>query len=189
MSYNLRRPIFATAIMAILVLTSLPGRTMAAVDRYWRGLASPNWSASFSWFGSGGYNALPNDGTGLVHFDSNGHLQPTSNVDLPWSIDGIEFAADAPAYTLTGSTLTIGADGIDDSSSVQHTINSDIVVGADQGWSHTNLVLAGDVSIADHYFYLAFSSITIPATGSMHFTGTGFFDQEFGTIDIDGRLD
>jgi hypothetical protein len=94
------------------------------------GGADNNWSTSQNWSPLG---APVNDGTANVILA--GNIRLTSNIDTPWSINSLTFNNTAGAFTLGGSTLTIGAGGVVNLSGSAQTLNISVVLGADQTWN------------------------------------------------------
>ncbi len=61
-------------------------------------------------------------------------VRVTTNVDYARAIKGIKYEFGARLYSISGSRLTIGADGISNWSNESQVINTDIKLSADQRW-------------------------------------------------------
>ena len=90
MNDNYPRRIAFALVVATLLLTSAPRVARAVVDRYWVGNVPAAWSGAFNWKDSGAaFTTMPNDGTARAIFNAPGAVSQTSNIDVPWSIDGL----------------------------------------------------------------------------------------------------
>lgn len=93
------------------------------------GGANNNWTTANNW----NPNGVPvNNGTATVIFG--GKLRLTPVVDTPYSISGLGFFNDAGAFSISGSTLTIGSGGIDSIDNSLQTLSMPIVLAANQTW-------------------------------------------------------
>jgi autotransporter-associated beta strand protein len=94
-------PVYWRWVCAFVV--SLGCAIIASAQTWIGGGADSNWSTAANW--SGGL--IPaNDGTADVLMLGPGNLN--SIVDVPWSLHSLSFANNAPAFSLSGSDLTIG---------------------------------------------------------------------------------
>jgi hypothetical protein len=133
-----RTPYFLAAVVLFLTVWPAPAQT-------WNGGgADNNWSTSQNWSPLG---APANDGT--ANLIMAGAIRLTSNIDTPWSINTLTFNNSAGAFTIGGSTLTIGAGGITNQSGSTQTLNVPVVLGADQAWS-TGLSVNGPINTNGH---------------------------------------
>ncbi len=114
-------------LLAHLFLSSL-----AASAQTWSGLGpNGNWSNASNWTGG-----VPvNDGTASLTFGAGENLAP--NVNVPWSINSILFTTNASPYTMTGSSLTLGAGGLTNQDSDTQAFGNAVDLSATQSWNAT----------------------------------------------------
>jgi autotransporter-associated beta strand protein len=149
---------------------------------FWTGANTANWSDSNSWLS----NMVPNSGSDCVftHFTA-GNQNMT--VDQAMAVNSLAFQDGGP-YTISGNPLTIGGNGIDTvSSAVNTTINSPVVLGADQNWKIAqNLVLAvnGPVSGAGKLTLTWLGTVQLTATNTCGGTTT----ISNGTLQVTGSM-
>ncbi len=147
-------------VAALAAAVPAPGATVT-----WVGLGLNNdWSTILNWSGS----LVPaNDGTAMVEFGGTVRLSP--NISSSWSIDSLTFVSGAGAFTLGGSSLTVGLGGITNSSSNLQTISAPVVVGAAQTWDtgSAGLTVSGIVSGS--------ANLTKAGTGTLFLSGANTF--------------
>jgi hypothetical protein len=116
------------------------------------------WSTGANWVAA---HSPANNGAVTVQFAGSTRLSPI--VDYSWSIAGLAFNSGASAFTLDGSTLTIGSGGITNNSTNLQTVNNSVTLGAAQTLS----AAAGDLTVG----------------------GSGSVDNKGFTLTVDAALD
>jgi hypothetical protein len=130
-------------VSAVLILF---GCAAAASAQTWiGGGADSNWSTAGNW--SGGI-VPTNNGTADVMMVGPGNLN--SIVDAPWNIHSLSFADGAPAFSVSGSNLTIGE--IHNPASASQSISNNLFANAslllDSGGSSRTRI-SGNISAAN----------------------------------------
>ena len=97
------------------------------------GGANDNFSTPANWNPNG---APVNDGTADLQFSGTTRLTPVA--EAAYSVNLIFFSTNAGAFTLSGGALTVGEDGIFQTSSNAQTINNSVTAGVSQTWSFGN---------------------------------------------------
>ncbi len=111
---------------------------------YWTGDISSSWNTNTAgntnWAtsaaGTTDTHAIPGAGSD-VYFAATGAANFTNTLGQDFSINSLNFISGSASYTINGNTLTLAA-GINDASANAQTINSAIVLGADQTWANTS---------------------------------------------------
>lgn len=164
-----------------------------------------NWSTGANWVGLFAQIPPPDNGTADVKFPAASKL--TSNVDMTWYIQSLEFTGGP--YDLTGSQLTIGAGGITNNASATQEIFNNVVLSDHQTFNNTAQLLLFRGEISTGRIGLGGTDLTVTGAGSTAFrdivrgnisitkTGTGIlsFDNSIGpntytgsTTILDGTL-
>lgn len=184
-----RLPAFVFGIGAFLGALWFP--TAVGYAQAWTGGgADSNFSTAANWSPV----ATPvNDGSADLVFSGSTKLSP--NVDAAWSVDSIAFSSTAGNFSIGGSPLTIGTEGITDNASkvgnppsMEAIDISTIQLSASQTWEVTNS--------SSELFIGAFASnipnngntVTIAGTGEVIVDGTisgsGGITVDSGAIDM-----
>jgi autotransporter-associated beta strand protein len=188
---------FLLSLGAVAVMLGAIASTNRGVAQTWTGSGTTsNWSDPGNWTPSG----IPaNDGSANVTFDGSKSLAPT--IDTAWSVNSVSFAATSSSFVIGGSTLTIGMGGITDNqpntptSRLSETINTPIVLAADQTWSVvpiSGFLYAGtrgsSIPNNGHTLTIAGNGQILPLAG---ITGTGGITVNSGIFDAywsDGQM-
>src|SRR5471030_953962 len=101
------------------------------------GGTNSNWSNATNW---AGVIAPANNGTAAIVLAGTTRLSP--NVDSAWDINSLTFSNNAGVFVLGGSTLTIRAGGVTNSSANGQIINNAITLASNQTWIATSGTLA-----------------------------------------------
>ena len=149
---------------------------------FWTGAGSANWTDGNSWLS----NMAPNAGSYVVftHFTT-GNQNTTLHQNM--AVNSVAFQDGGP-YSISGNTLTIETHGIDTvSSSVNTTINSAIVLGANQNWKIAqNLVLAVNGPVSGP------GNLTLTWLGTVALAGantcSGVTTISNGTLQVTGSM-
>jgi autotransporter-associated beta strand protein len=128
------------SLVALVVGASFLSESLAS-DHTWRGYLSTtnrNWGTAANWSPNG---TPPSDlaNTNII-FEAGGLPSSPANIrdstlNVPWSVHSMSFSNNADSYVVNGSTLTIGAGGINHSSGSVQTFANPVVLGADQTWT------------------------------------------------------
>lgn len=132
-------------IFAALILQPIAALHSASAQSIWNGNGTNNnWSTPANW-ASG--TTPSNTGNQTVTFAGSVRLSPVT--DSPWSVLGLTFATGAGAFTLSGSTLTLGSSGITQNATSLQTISNAIDLAGNQTWTATggNLSVTGLVNL------------------------------------------
>jgi autotransporter-associated beta strand protein len=171
----------ATAVIASATVAAIATFASPVRAQVWDGGgANDNWTTALNWDGD---VAPANNGTALVTFD--GAVRTTPNVDAAQSVNQINFAASASAFTIGGQALTIGSGGVVNNSGVTQTINSNVSTG---GVTFTTGG-AGSLTINGNITGLGgFEGMTKNGAGTLTLRGTNTFKGDVnvngGTIDV-----
>lgn len=137
-----RRPIAAAIAAALAMLTGAPA---SAVTYTWGGNAGAViveipyqygflWQTPGNWIG--GTAPVSADTTDVIFSATDGGRTITNRnaVSAPITLRWMVFTATAPSYTLTGGRFIIGSGGIIVNAGSAQSIQSQVVLGADQTW-------------------------------------------------------
>lgn len=145
-------------VTGLLLCMPLPGGlrcTAAAQGMYsWDGgsVTSNALSNPLNWTN----NVLPpNDGSAQWGFPDSPRTTPVAI--QTWDVSGIVFSSTGTAYALSGSDLSMGANGIMSVSPVLQTVNNNVTLTAAQTWNAAQgpLELTGTISLGAHVLTLA----------------------------------
>jgi fibronectin-binding autotransporter adhesin len=146
-----------------------------------------DWAAGSNWVGG----TAPADSTtaNIASFGSNGIGSVNPNLAIPRSISGIIFESGAFSYTVTGSVLTIGADGIANSATSTQTFSNSIALAANQSWTTDtggHLVVNGTVNM--NPFSADGRALVITGGGHTTLNNTilSSFPGSFGNLSMNG---
>jgi len=173
-------------LAAVLALTAVLAPCARSTTFTWDGgsATNDNWSSSANW----NPNGVPdNDGTATLVFA--GDVRLTPNADSAWSLSRIHFdGSGTSAFTLGGSTLSVGTGGIDVSDSatvgLTHQVNNNLILTGDQTWTVEGdyLRVNGNVAIGSH----TLSDYSPPGTGGTTIagiiSGTGTVESDRMTL-------
>ncbi|MGH7137623.1 MAG: hypothetical protein ACREHD_17895, partial [Pirellulales bacterium] len=145
----------------------------------WTGAVDTDWSTPGNW----DLDRAPINGDSLVFPTGAQHLANNNDI-AGLSVNSVTFQGTFTAgggYTLSGDDLTVGAGGIDDSSSVNgatatiaNQIDFNVALGAAQSWS-----------VDDNYSYTQRQLIV---NGNVANNGLALTANGTGTIDITGEI-
>ncbi|MGD0258723.1 MAG: family 16 glycosylhydrolase [Verrucomicrobiota bacterium] len=149
---------------------------------FWTGAGTANWTDSNSWLS----NMLPNGASDVVftHFTAGNQ---NTTLDQNMAVNSLAFQDGGP-YSISGNTLMIETNGIDTvSSSVNTTLNSAIVLGANQNWKIAqNLVLAVNGPVSGP------GNLTLTWLGTVALAGantcSGVTTISNGTLQVTGSM-
>jgi len=187
-----------------IVLTAVTPATA-----YWQGALSGTWatvtsgSTNFTSDAAGTTNTgvLPGAATN-VKFTANSGSNLNTVLGQNFTINSLEFTgagstAATSSVTISGSTLTINASGINgntagsgivvDAGSAAHTISSNVVLGSSQAWTvnGNTLTVSGNISDSGSSYSLTKSGTgMLVLSGSASYSGTTGVNA--GTLEVDG---
>jgi autotransporter-associated beta strand protein len=147
----------------VLALGSLLSASLPAQTIWDGGGADNNWSSVLNW-NNDQSPANPGD---VLQFAGSTRLTP--NVNIAWTVNGLQFNNGAGAFTLGGLGLTVRGNGLANLSSNLQTINNAITADRSQTWltgSSGGLTVNGAVSLLG-------STLTTNASGSTAITLSG----------------
>jgi autotransporter-associated beta strand protein len=149
-------PFILSATSALLLApSSFAGNTWDG------GGADGNWTNNLNW----NSNTLPDYATLLTYGGSVGLA--SSNNSATSSIAGITFSSGAGAFTLSGSSVTLGGN-ITNNSSVNQTINLPLVLSGNRNISNSSgaVTLGGQISGAFNIIKSGTNTLTLNSAGS-----------------------
>jgi hypothetical protein len=158
---------FNPVVFFLLILTALFATPFVSAQTgiTWNGTTSTTWSTNSNW--EGGTAPASITTTNYAIFSGS----PTANqpnLTGARSIAGLDFQS--AGWTLTNSTLTVGAFGIDSAGSGTNTVSSNVTVGVTGGtWtigSGNILDLSGILALGAH-------TLTVNGSGTLRLSGTG----------------
>jgi len=170
--------LYALVLLLSLASSLVPGAHAATYHWTGQNPSSPNWTSSLNWDAAG---VPPSNGTAdvVISLSAPAPSQPNPDVNAAWSILGLTLGG--IDSHLSGSVLTIGANGITKTTSeFIDGISNDITLAADQVWFGCNFDLFGSISLGAHTLVVNVppglrTSIegTISGTGSLKKSGPG----------------
>jgi autotransporter-associated beta strand protein len=144
-----------------------PNATGATIE--WANLDS-TWATGSNW--AGGTAPADNLTGNIAALGSQGIMPVNPNLTAQRNVAGVSFLAGAYSYNISGSILTIGADGISHSATTTETFSNGLRTSAGQTWATTaggTLVLNGGVNIVNTG--TANRTLTIDGGGNTTFNG------------------
>ncbi|MBA2703386.1 MAG: autotransporter-associated beta strand repeat-containing protein, partial [Blastocatellia bacterium] len=182
-----RRPAIAAMIVLTAMATALFVVQAATIE--WANVGA-TWSTGANWVGG----TAPADSTvtDIASFGSTGSSAVNPNLTVQRSINGITFLSGAFPYTVGGSIITIGSNGISNSATNTETLANGIRTSTSQAWTTNSagtLVLSSTVDIVNSgsgtrtltvngagntTFNGVVQNLGAGSTGILAYSGTGF---------------
>jgi len=156
-------------LTAVVLVAGSPAPALA-VNYTWSGSGADDlWSTAQNW--RGGTAAVSATTTTVIF---TGNTRPSPFTDLPFTLAGMTFNSAASAFTLSGTTITLAANGTvtNSSTSLQTITNSGIALSGASTWSAAsgNLSVSSVLSGAGGVTKTGANGLTLSASNS--YTGT-----------------
>lgn len=177
--------------LTALALLGLVATSRAATYTWDGGAANGNWSSGLNWVG----DAAPTVSSHLLEFE--GELQLNTTNDLLTTVSGINFRANAGAFSLSGNALTLGGDIVNNSAST-HTLALDLVLSSNRTFftNRGDIIVSGAIGeslagrslIKDGAFALELRGVNTYQAATQINRGAVILDASTGSIQASSAI-